>query len=178
MKLIVLIALSLLPLFALCQNNPGQNVFIYLEGNREDYIYQAKELLTQFDDKKGQFEFWLPLNLVTPKKAATDNQMINNVLGRTNDYVFKLSVLLSESVNLKEFKSPERFALDGLLQIAGQQLEVPVHMTLMSSGNSLFYKLSFEVFMEDIPLTYRDVLTGQMVFIVKQSVWKDFFLTN
>lgn len=171
------IALMLLPMgMILAQpNNPGKKIFIYMEGNSEDYIYHADRLLTKFDEKKGMFNFWLPFDQVKPQEAGSDTEMLESVFADGNDMVFKLSLLLSEAKNVQDFKSPQRYALDGMLTIAGQKKEVPVHITLMSSGNSLFYQLSFNVLLETLPMVYRQVLTGQMVFVVKQSVWRDFF---
>jgi len=172
----LLVFLLCLPFVCFSQPyNPGEKVFIYLEGNQDDFIYQAGELLTSFDKKRGMFHFWLPLELVTPKDAAVGRNMIESVLAGSNNLAFKLSLRISDSKNLEKLNSPQNYAVDGLLEIAGEQLEVPVHITLMSSGNSLFYKLSFSPFLENLPIAYQQVLTGQLVFVVKQSVWSDFF---
>lgn len=177
MKYFITLAFIGLHLSAWCQpHNPGKKIFIYLEGNNQDYIYHAEELLTNFDEKRGQFEFWLPLDQVNSKNAAAGDEMVDNIFGNNNNLVFRLALLIPETKNIQDFKSPKNYAVDGMLQIAGEQQEVPVHITLMSSSNSLFYKFSFNVFIEHLPLAYQNVLTGQMVFVVKQSIWSDFFV--
>jgi len=155
--------------------DPSKNIFIYLEGNSHDYIFHAEELRTHFYDDRGMFEFWLPVKEISAKDELNGTEMAKLVLSDNEEFIFKLSFILEEAANLKNFKEPESFVVEGKLQIAGEQKEVPVHISLMSSSGALFYKMSFTAFIDQIPVAYRDVLTGQLVFVVKQSIWSNFF---
>jgi hypothetical protein len=154
--------------------DPSKNIFIYLEGNSQDYIYHAEKLRTRFYDDRGLFEFWLPLDQISAQ-GLSDTKMAEMVLKDSEEFIFKLSFIIEEASNLKNFKEPENFVVEGKLQIAGEQKEVPVHITLMSSSGTLFYKMSFTTKIEQIPMPYQEVLTGQVVFVIKQSKWSDFF---